>query len=183
MSGNLDEYEALSSEQKRAILDQRAAQLAQSLAVQDQQENQLDVLEFLISREKFAIETRYIREASKLLVLTPLPCAPDFVLGLINFRGQILPLLDLSKILELKPGESKSDLQVVVVQTQLAQAGIAVDEILGISSIAETDLQSTRQLVSSSLAPLLRGLRGDRLAVLNIEAVMSDTRLIVNDNP
>lgn len=173
----------LTKEQKKAILDERAAFLAQTPLQTVQKENQVDVLEIVISDEKFALEARFVREASKLSSLTKLPCTPDFVLGLINFRGQILPLIDLRQILELKPAEKKSDLQVVVVQTARAQAGIAVDEITGISSIAESELQSPKQLVSTMLVPLLKGIRSDRLALLDIESVFSDPRLIVEAQP
>lgn len=177
------ESEELSKEQRKAILDERAAFLAQAPLTTSQKENQIDVLELIISNEKFAIEAKHVREASKLNTWTPLPCTPDFVLGLMNFRGQILPLVDLRKILELKPRATGSELQVVVVQTSLGQSGIAVDEIAGIASIAEDELQSAKQLVSPQLAPLLRGMRGDRLALLDIEKIFLDPRLIVNSQP
>src|SRR5262249_41143135 len=115
--------------------------------------------------------------------LTRLPCTPDFVLGLINFRGQILSVLDLREILELKGAARKTDLQVVVVQTALGKAGIAVDEIAGISAIPESDLQSPRQLVRPTLAPLFKGVRNDRLVLLDIETVFADERLRVESSP
>lgn len=174
------ESDELTKEQKKAILDERAAFLAQApLVFGTTREFQVDVLELIISGEKFAIEAKYVREASKLNTWTQLPCTPDFVLGLMNFRGQILPLLDLRNVLELKAKDDAGELQVVVVQTNNSQAGIAVDEITGISSISETDLQTAKQLVSPMLAPLIKGMRADRLAVLDVEKIFSDPRLIV----
>lgn len=172
----------LTAEQKKSILDDRAALYAQALASVVRKDNQLDLLEVIISGERFAFEARFVREASKLFALTPLPCTPDFVLGLINFRGQILPVLDLRRILEL-PASTSPGSQVVVIQTSTASAGIAVDEIAGICSIAEAELQSPEQLVHPLLEPLFRGLSGDRLAVLNVEALFSDPRLIVESRP
>ncbi len=177
------ESDELTKEQRKAILDERASFLAQAPLTIAKRDNQLDVLELVISGERFAIESRFVREASKLGTLTPLPCTPDFVLGLMNFRGQILPLLDLRKILELKPRQNATELQVVVVQTRNGLSGIAVDEITGISSISETELQSPKQLFSQALAPLLRGVQSDRLAVLDIDTIFSDPRLIVESNP
>jgi purine-binding chemotaxis protein CheW len=46
------------------------------------------VVEFLLGVERYAIEFKYIREIQPLRDLTPLPCAPPFVLGLINVRGK-----------------------------------------------------------------------------------------------
>jgi purine-binding chemotaxis protein CheW len=177
------ENDEMSNEQRKAILDERAALLAATSNSAAKLHNQLEILEFLIADEKFAIEAKYVREASKLFTLTKLPCTPEFVLGLINFRGQILPLLDLREILELKGSAKKSDLQVVVVQTALGKAGIAVDEIAGISAIPESDLQSPKQLVRPSLAPLFKGVRNDRLVLLDIETLFADQRLRVESSP
>ena len=179
----LQDSDELTKEQKQAILDERAAFLAQTPLASAQKDKQLEVLEVVIEKEKFALEARFVREASKVTSLTRLPCTPDFVLGLINFRGQILPLIDLRNILELPARNEKSELQVVVVQTELAKAGIAVDEITGISSIGESELQSAKQLVSTMMVPLLKGVRADRLAVLDIEKVFADPRLIVEGQP
>jgi purine-binding chemotaxis protein CheW len=177
------EGDELTKEQRKAILDERAAFLAKAPAVAVKKANQLDVLEFVISGERFAVEAKFVREASKLFRLTPLPCTPDFVLGLINFRGQILPLLDLRKILELRERTAKTEIQVVVIQTSEASAGIAVDEIAGISSIPELELQSPKQLMRPSIVGLFKGIRNDRLAVLDIVTLFADSRLIVESNP
>jgi purine-binding chemotaxis protein CheW len=177
------ETDELSAEQKKAILDERAAFLADAPKVAAKHANQLEVLEVVISQERFAIEARFVREASKLTILTPLPCTPDFVLGLINFRGQILPLLDLRGILELSKAKPLAETQVVVVQTATARSGIAVDEIVGILAIPESELQSPRQLIRPSISPLFKGVRSDRLAVLDIEALFADSRLIVEGRP
>lgn len=178
-----EESEELTKEQRKAILDERAAFLAQAPLSTSQKDNELDVLELVISNERFAIEAKFVREANKLSTWTRLPCTPDFVLGLMNFRGQILPLIDLRPILELSQGEQKAELQIVVVQLSNGQTAIAVDEISGISSILEKELQDPKQLVSPMLAPLLKGMRQDRTAVLDVEKLFSDPRLIVETYP
>jgi|688.fasta_scaffold524103_2 purine-binding chemotaxis protein CheW len=178
------DIDELSREQKKAILDERAAFLAQASTATKQREHQLDILELVISGKHFAIEARFVREASKAGgALTPLPNTPDFVLGLMNFRGQILPLLDLRKLLEVGPKESNSEMMVVVIQVEQGQAGIIVDEIVGINSIAEAGLQSPKQLVSAAMAPLLKGVREDMLAVLDVNVLFNDPRLVIETYP
>ena len=175
--------EEMTREQKQAILNERAAVLAQTPMTVSKREHQLDVLEVFISGERFAVEAKYVREANKLAGLTPLPCTPNFVLGLINFRGQIIALLDLREMLELKPLQKKTDLQIVVLQSGTTYSGIAVDEIVGISAIIQTELQAPQQLASASVASLLKGIRSDRLAVIDVEKVFADPRLIVEAIP
>ncbi len=174
----------LTREQKQAILKERAEVLAQTPIVASKRENQVDVLEFIIAGEKFAVEAKYVREANKLSGVTALPCTPPFVLGLINFRGQIIALLDLREFLELDRQNSKQlDLQVIVLQNENIQSGFAVDEIIGISSIPEPDLQSPTQLVSAAVAPLLKGVRLDQLSLIDVEKLFADPRLVVEARP
>lgn len=174
----------LSREQKQAILLERAEALAQAPVSLSKKEHQIDILEIIISGERFAVEAKYVREANKLPYITPLPCTPGFIRGLFNFRGQIIALLDLREILELDLQKiQKSDLQIVVLQTSTLKAGIAVDEIIGISSISELDMQAAQQLASQSVAPLLKGISKDNLTVIDIEKLFSDSRLIVDKLP
>lgn len=174
----------LTKEQKLAILKERAEALAQTPLLAGKREHQVDVLEFIISGERFAVEAKYVREANKLAGLTPLPCTPGFVLGLMNFRGQILALLDLREVLELKKRDKKNtDLQVIVLQNEHIQSGFAVDEIIGISSIPEKDLQSPKQLVSAAVLPLVKGVRADHLTVIDVENLFNDRRLLVEAAP
>lgn len=177
------ETDGLSDVQKKAILDERAAFLSQVSLALEKAEDHLDLLEVVISGERFAFEAKNVREASKMQNLTPLPCTPSFVMGLLNYRGQILPLIDIREILELpQRANSFDEFQVVVIQTSHGQTGIFVDEITGICSLAENDLQEALQLVGPSLAPLLKGISVDRLAIVDLEKLLSDTRLLVNSS-
>src|SRR5579859_1438162 len=73
---------------KQAVLKARAKSLAQENKVMEGAEQHLEVVEFLLAYEKYGIESSYVREIYPLKELTPLPCTPAFVLGLINVRGQ-----------------------------------------------------------------------------------------------
>ena len=178
----IDDVDESREEQKQAILDARAESLSQTSLAERLQIRHIDVLEFVLSGERFAVEAKMVKEANKLKHVTSLPGAPDFILGLLNFRGQILPLLDLRKILELAPASQRNELQIMVVESRACQLGLAVDEITGILSIPEDEIQSAAQIASPSLAPLLKGIRCDRLAILDIEALLADPRLVVKGN-
>src|ERR1700712_5225839 len=61
----------------------------------------LELLEFSLAQERYAVENRFVREVCPLKELTPLPCTPPFLLGVVNVRGRILPVLDLKKFFDL----------------------------------------------------------------------------------
>ncbi|MDA8325786.1 MAG: chemotaxis protein CheW [Nitrospiraceae bacterium] len=86
--------------EKKNILRKRALALAKEPEAPDSGEH-IDVLEFLLARERYAVESSYVREVWPLKDLTPVPCTPPFVLGIIGVRGRILSVLDLKKFLNL----------------------------------------------------------------------------------
>src|ERR1700726_1698325 len=95
------------------ILPARAHALARPPAHTPAAETMLDVLEFRLAQERYAIETRYVREVHPLKDLTPLPCTPPFVLGIVNVRGRIVPVFDLKKFFDL-PDQGLTDLHRII---------------------------------------------------------------------
>jgi purine-binding chemotaxis protein CheW len=84
---------AIGEEHVNEILKSRARKLAQPLEAPQTNLELLHVLEFRLSRERYAIEQMHVREVHPLRELTPLPCTPEFLRGLVNVRGQILPVI------------------------------------------------------------------------------------------
>src|SRR5882724_8355786 len=73
----------------------------------------LELLEFRLATERYALETRHVQGVHPLRELTPLPCTPPFLLGIVNVRGRILPVLDLKKFFDL-PEKGLTDLHRII---------------------------------------------------------------------
>ena len=87
--------------------------------------------------------------------LTPLPCCPPFVLGIVNVRGRILPVLDIKKFFGL-PEKGLTDLhRIILVGGNDLELGLLADTIVGVRAVAVGDLQPA--------LPTLTGIRGDYL--------------------
>ena len=91
---------AQTSKEKKTILKARAKALALEPEREKRKGEYLEVVEFLLAYETYAIETAYVREVYPLKELTVLPCTPPFVLGIINVRGQILSVIDIKKFFD-----------------------------------------------------------------------------------
>lgn len=170
-----------SPEEKRTVLRSRAKRLAQELEKRGADTDCLEVLEFLLAQETYAIETRFIREVYPMTELTPLPCTPAFVFGLINVRGQILTVMDMKKFFDL-PEKGITNLnKVVVVRKETLELGILADEIIGIRNIPVNELQPPLSTMTGIYADYLKGITGERLTVLDMERFLTDRRLIVNE--
>ncbi len=96
---------APNAEETRRILKARAQALAREPAKTEAAAEHIEVIEFFLAYERYAVESRYVREVTPLDNLTPLPCAPAFVLGIVSVRGEIISVIDIKKFFELpEPG-------------------------------------------------------------------------------
>ena len=89
---------------KRAILDERARRLAAPISDATIATEVLEVATFTLSGERYAIETRYVREIVALADFTPVPGGPSVLFGVVNLRGDVLAVFDLRSLLGLARG-------------------------------------------------------------------------------
>src|SRR5712692_1674367 len=165
-------------EEKQKILKARAKTLAREPKEEKVAEQYLEVLEFLLAYEKYGIESSYVREIYPLKELTPLPCTPPFVLGMINVRGKILSVIDIKKFFDL-PDKGLTDLnKVIIVHTEAMELGILADAILGMRSIPIQEIQPSLPTLTGVRAEYLRGVAKERLVVLDVEKILSNRRII-----
>jgi purine-binding chemotaxis protein CheW len=157
---------------------------AQALAVPARQSMpegaMLELLEFRLASERYALETRHVQDVHPLRDLTPLPCTPAFVLGIVNVRGRILPVLDLKKFFDL-PERGLTDLhRIILVQGNDLEFGLLADVIVGVRSVPANSLQPSLPTLTGIRAEYLKGIGEDRLVVLNVERILADPKIIVH---
>lgn len=141
----------------------------------------LELLEFRLASERYALETRHVQDVHPLRDLTPLPCTPSFVLGIVNVRGRILPVLDLKKFFDL-PEHGLTDLhRIILVQGVDLEFGLLADVIVGVRSVAADALQPSLPTLTGIRAEYLKGIGEDRLVVLDLERILADPKIIVHE--
>lgn len=169
-------------EEKKRILKNRAKSLARQPEKEEDPGKQLQVVEFLLAHERYAIETAYIREAYPLKELTPLPGTPPFVLGIINVRGQILSLIDLKKFFEL-PEKGITDLnKVMIIHADEMEFGILADAIIGVRPVPFNELQPSLPTLTGIRADYLKGVTKERIVVLDAKRILSDKKIVVHED-
>jgi purine-binding chemotaxis protein CheW len=148
--------------QERAVLVERARLLAIPTADEDDDPG-CDFVRFTLGGDRFAIDAEHVLEATSLGEPTPVPGTPDFLLGVVNHRGRVLPVFDLRG--QLIP---HGDLSAELTQT----VAVAIDGLtFGIA--AESVEQTTRERVEDLDAALV--------TVLDLEALAADPRLRIDD--
>jgi len=163
------------------ILRARARALARIPDQVQTQNTTLELLEFRLASERYALETRHIQEVHPLRELTPLPCTPSFVLGIVNVRGRILPVLDIKRFFGL-PEQGLTDLhRIIVVRGHDLELGLLADVIVGVRKVMADSLQPTLATLTGIHAEYLKGVDKDRLVVLDLDRILSDPKIVVHD--
>jgi len=113
--------------------------------------------------------------------LTPVPCTPPSVVGIINLRGEIRTVIDLKKFFDLPPAGITELNKIILIQHHGQQIGILADAIRGVSRIPLADLQPALPTLTDFRADYVRGITHDRLVVLDPAKILSDQRIVVNE--
>jgi purine-binding chemotaxis protein CheW len=163
------------------ILKVRARMLARKPLEQEQPSGDLlAVTEFLLAHERYALEFRFIREICPLKELTPLPCTPPFVLGIINLRGQILSVIDFRRYAGL-PVKGITELnRVVILKSGDMEFGVLADEILGMRTIPRREMRQ-QPFQTGILAHFIMGIAPDGCIVLDGEKILADRKIVVEE--
>jgi purine-binding chemotaxis protein CheW len=150
-----------------ARLSDRARQLAEVPRTRDDS-RAIEVLVCRLGSEEYAVELRLLHEVVPASGLTPVPCTPPFVAGLLNLRGEILTVLDLAAALGLTAAGQR---EVLLVETPRVRVGLLVGEVLGVRMIALESLD--RALAGSDFT---RGIAEATTVLLDLEALLADGR-------
>jgi purine-binding chemotaxis protein CheW len=128
-------------------------QIAKSVA-----NGQRELISFRIGEQEFCIDVMSVREIRGWTPATPLPHAPSYVLGMINLRGAVLPIMDLSARLGMTP--AVPDVRHVIIVTQIKRhlVGLLVDGVSDILTIDENVIQPTPEVASDLQRNFARGI-------------------------
>lgn len=141
----------------------------------------LEIVEFMLAHERYAVETSFVREIHPLTNLTPLPCTPAFVLGIVNLRGEIVSVIDIKKFFDL-PESGLSDLnKIIVLQSQTMCFGVLADVILGARRVALSELQPSLPTLTGIRAQYLKGVTCERTIVLDAASLLADEAIVVQE--
>lgn len=141
----------------------------------------LDLLEFRLAQERYAVENRLVQEVSPFKELTPLPGTPAFIRGIVNVRGHILPVLDLKRFFGL-PEKGIGDLhRIILVRSGELELGLLADDITGLRSIPTASAHPAPPTLTGIRADYLKGVTAERLIVLDLARILADPGIIVND--
>jgi purine-binding chemotaxis protein CheW len=141
----------------------------------------LEVIEFRLAHERYAVERQFVREVCPLRELTPLPCTPAFMLGIVNVRGQVLPVIDIKRFFDL-PETGITDLHmIVIVHAGEFEVGLLADAVVGMRTIPSLTLQTSLPTLTGIRAQYLKGVSDQHTVILDAMRILTDPRIVVDE--
>jgi purine-binding chemotaxis protein CheW len=134
-----------------------------------------ELVAFRIGSQEFCVDIMSVREIRGWAPATPIPHAPLFVLGVINLRGTVLPIVDLAARLGLPSAVPTVRHAIIVSQVGERIAGLLVDAVSDILSIDADLIQQTPDVASQVARSFVRGVVAieDRMiSIITLDAIL-----------
>ena len=169
------------NKETRALLKKRAIEMAAEPELKKGFSPILQLMVFSLGTETYGLESSYIREVYPLKDFIPLPGVPAFILGIINVRGQIIPVVDLKKLFHL-PEQGITELnKVIILHECQMEFGILADVVHGTLRVEEDDIMTAPHTLTGIGEEYLKGITRKNLIILNAEKLLTDKRMVFND--
>jgi purine-binding chemotaxis protein CheW len=130
----------------------------------------LHMVGFSVGREEFCVDILKVQEIIRMMEITKLPNAPDFVEGVINLRGKVIPIIDFGKrcnLYVMSEGD-ENHRRIVVVSIGEKTVGLVVDKVSQVIKLEEEQVSCTPSVAKGYNSEFISGVgkSGDKLLIL-----------------
>ncbi len=173
----------------QGILEERARSLARVPEKKGASGETLEVLTFHLGTEYIGIPTEGVHEIQPLSAhnWSRVPCAPDFIVGIVNLRSRIYSIMDLTVFWGLPPRPPSENAHILLVRGgndsghQEMELTLLTDDLDKVCRLRLDELNPTPSTVSAKVQVHVRGVTADMMLVLDLESLLSDPNIIVSE--
>ena len=140
-------------------------------------EEVLQLVSFNIGEEEFGLGIQSIQEINRMVEITRVPNSPEFVTGVINLRGKVIPIVDLRKRFGFPPKESDRNTRIIVVELGDMVVGFTVDAVSEVLRIPKNITEPPPPIVAgigSEYITAVAKLENRLLILLDLERILLD---------
>lgn len=123
---------------------------------------------FSLDGETYGVNVMQVQEVLKLTEVAPVPGAPDYVLGIINLRGNVVTVVDTRRLFGLPPRDSDDATRIVILEVDGQVVGILVDSVAEVFELDPSRVETAPTVGSEEGSRYIQGVysQDDRLVVL-----------------
>lgn len=145
-------------------------------------------LTFFLADEQYGLEITKVREILGVLDITPVPQTADFVLGVINLRGKVIPVMDLRLRFGQEYREPDERTCIIVVEVtdsigQIILMSVVVDQVNEVINIGGEDIDASPSFSTDMDTAFIMGMaktQGGVRILLDVDRIVQESQLVVN---
>lgn len=123
---------------------------------------------FRLENEKYGINVMQVKEVLRVTEIAPVPGAPQYVLGIINLRGNVVTVIDTRQRFGLLSAEMDDSTRIVILEAEDLVVGILVDSVAEVVDLETSDIESAPNVGTDESAKFIQGVANhdDELLIL-----------------
>lgn len=132
---------------------------------------------FRLEDETYGINVMQVQEVLRYTEIAPVPGAPDYVLGIINLRGNVVTVIDTRARFGLQPGEVSDNSRIVIIESDKQVIGILVDSVAEVVYLKSSEIDSAPNVGTDESAKFIQGVSnrdGQLLILVDLNKLMTD---------
>ena len=152
------------------------------MSASEEELNSKQYLSFILRDEHFAVEIKKVREVLDVTTLTKVPRMPDYISGVINLRGAVVPVIDLGFRLGMEPVEKTVNTCIMIVEITVeieenpVEMGVLTDAVQEVLDLGASDIEPAPKMGSGLNTEFIKGMgrQDDRFMILlDIDKVLA----------
>jgi purine-binding chemotaxis protein CheW len=135
---------------------------------------------FQLDKESYGINVTQVREVLRVTEIAPVPGAPDYVLGIINLRGNVVTVIDTRKRFGLESIETDEQSRIVIIEVEGQEVGILVDSVAEVVDLAASAIESAPNVGADDSGRYIQGvtsIEGELLILVDVNKFISEEEL------
>ncbi|MGF1754190.1 chemotaxis protein CheW [Vibrio makurazakiensis] len=132
---------------------------------------------FQLEEETYGINVMQVREVLRYSEIAPVPGAPDYVLGIINLRGNVVTVIDTRSRFGLMQGEITDNTRIIVIESERQVIGILVDSVAEVVYLRSSEIDTTPSVGTDESAKFIQGVSnrdGKLLILVDLNKLLSE---------
>jgi purine-binding chemotaxis protein CheW len=132
---------------------------------------------FQLEEETYGINVMQVREVLRYTEIAPVPGAPDYVLGIINLRGNVVTVIDTRARFGLIPGDTTDNTRIIVIESEHQVIGILVDSVAEVVYLKSSEIDTTPSVGTDESSKFIQGVSnrdGKLLILVDLNKLLSD---------
>ena len=135
------------------------------------------LVSFRVGNEMFATSISRVQEIIRMPAVVKVPKSPDFVKGVINLRGRVIPVVDLKTKFEIEGQIKKDESRIIITEINNVMIGLIVDAVSEVIQVSKSSFSDTPEIVSGAKKKFVKGVvqeKDEMIMVLNVDNILSD---------